>query len=250
MRTISVVLAVATLTSCGGREPGGEPNADELVLRGYAAPGASKELTEALRRLLSIGDRRVGEVREGPGEQVLLLAPRSVHEGFESVIRTAAEAGSAADPPSVMVTYWFIAARPVSGGERGPGTGLGEVQPALEGIESVEGPQEFRLIDRMQVRQLPDGGSSRAHSARFDLSQRIAVSGGDVVATIRTVADPRGDYRMETVLKLRSGQVVVLGQTGLDHALDPFPREGDPDDRRSLDRSLFLVIRADVDPPA
>jgi hypothetical protein len=243
-----LLLAGLTLTACGGWGRQAEPREEELVLRGYAAPGQAESLAEAIARLLILGERRVGTARVGPGEQLLVLAPRSVHGNIGELIRAASESKAPAEQPaSIAMTYWFVAGRPVAQPVPAP-RGLEEIEVALDEIAGAQGPHEFRLIERLQLRQAPTPRTSTAQSPNLSLRQDVSFSGGHVVAGIHTSS---GRNRIETTVELRPAQLLVLGQVALDPALDPFRlRSGRPpgESASAGEKALYLVIRADVDP--
>lgn len=248
MRTmmLALVLTGVALAACGGSGSDGAAPKEDLVLRGYPAPGRAEELASAIGYLLRLGEQRVGSARVGPADQVLVLAPRSVHEGIEELVREQPSPTEApARPSSVSMTYWFVGARP--GADAAPrAPALKEIEPALTEVTRLQGPHEFRLIERLQLRQLPGGGDYSADSPNLKVLQSVSLSRGEIVAWVRAV--PAGRNEIKTQVKLRSGQLMVLAQVGLDEAIDPFPRKSRTP--AGFDRALYLVIRADVDPPA
>lgn len=251
MRCLAATLALAgvALAGCGRSPAATDPGSEELVLRGYPAPGHAESLAELIGRLLSVGDRRVGEVRVGPGDQLLLLAPRSVHENVAELVRAASEASATRRPASVAMTYWLVAARPVPE-PIAPPANLSEIGAVLDQITQAQGPHEFGLIERMQLRQIPDGQAARATSPALQLGQRVSISDDDIVAIIN--AEPPGQDMIRTTVRLRPSQLLVLAQVGLDFGLSPFPgeRPSRTAGRAAFEKALYLVIRADVDPPA
>jgi hypothetical protein len=254
MKTIGALAALSLALACGGRGSGDGTNGtgeEELVLRSYAAPGRAHELEEPIRRLLLLKERQVGTVQVGPGDQLLVLAPRSVHEGLAELIANQADAGGATAPSSVLMTYWFVAAQPAARKVQ-RAEELKEIQPVLDEIEDAQGPQDFRLIEGVRLRQA-EGNGGGATTPKVEIRQRISVSDGNVVAWIR--ADPVGPNLIDTTVNLRAGQFLVLGQLGLDRRLDPFVRPAasprglgiHPEDARPTDTALYLIVRAEVD---
>jgi hypothetical protein len=247
-KTIGVLAALSLALACGGRSAGNGTSGageEELVLRSYAAPGRAHELEEPIRRVLRLGDHPVGSVQVGPGDQLLVLAPRSVHDGLAELIASQTDAGGATAPSSVLMAYWFVAAQPAAQ-EVQRAEELKEIKPVLDEVEDTQGRQDFRLIEGVRLRQA-EGTGGGATAPRVAIRQRISVSDGSVVAWIRIRTDPVGPVLIETTVNLRAGQFLVLGQLGLDRKLDPFPR---PAAHRPVQTALYVIVHAEVDHPS
>jgi hypothetical protein len=256
-KTIGVLAALSLALACGGRSAGNGTSGageEELVLRSYAAPGRAHELEEPIRRVLMLKERQVGTVQVGPGDQLLVLAPRSVHDGLAELIASQTDAGGTTAPSSVLMTYWFVAAQPATRESR-RAEELKEVEPVLNEIEEAQGPQDFRLIEAARLRQA-EGTGGGATTPKVEIRQRISVSDGNVVAWIR--ADPVGPNLIDSTVNLQAGQFLVLGQLGLDKDLDPFfwpagpprGREAQAWRNRPAETALYVIVRAEVDQPS
>lgn len=219
MRSTSLGLALLmgfAMVGCE-RAPDVRPGPEPLVLRSYAAPGRAQELADILNKLMVLyeGDnqRRVGNARVAPGEQVLVLAPASVQEGLAEVIAAQLEGSAEVPPAQIAMSYWFVAARPVQG-EPQYGSRLEEVRPVLEDLAEVDGAQEFSLYERIDLRQA-SGLRTRTESPKATIHQNASLSGRSVVVTL-TAELSRGGNRVVTGLNLENGQFLVLGQASLD----------------------------------
>jgi hypothetical protein len=219
MRSTSIGLALLVGFAMAGcdRAPDESPGNEALVLRSYAAPGRAQELADVLNQLMVLGvddsRRTIGKARVAPGDQVLVLAPDSVHEGLAEVIQAQLEGKAEAPPAQIAMSYWFVAARPVQDEPR-YGSRLEEVRPVLEDLAEVDGAQEFSLYERIDLRQA-SGLRTRAESPKATIHQNASLSGRSVVVTL-TAELSRGGNRLVTGLNLESGQFLVLGQASLD----------------------------------
>jgi hypothetical protein len=137
------------------------------------------------------------------------------------------------------------------------GARLKEIEPALDEITRVQGPHEFRLIERMQLRETPRSNQRPgARSHRVVLHQMVSISDGDIVAWVKAEA---GHFEIDTTIRLHPEQLLVLAQVALDPRQDPFPPSGPAGaappraaapPAPAAENALYLVIRADVDPPS
>ena len=249
-KIIGMLAALSLALGCGGGQGSSDgAGEEELVLRSYAAPGRAKDLQRALGRMLTLGERRVGSVQVGPDDQLLVLAPRSVHEGLADLIEAQSDAGDAATPSSVAMTYWFVAARTAEK-DADRADVLKEVKPILDEIVGVQGPQAFLLIERLELRQA-GGGISYATTPKVKIMQDVSVSDENFVGWVET--DFVGPNRIRTTIKLRADQFLVLGQLALDKNIDPFySRAGPPRGRdvvraRPAETTLLVILRAETD---
>jgi len=250
---LGLLAALSLAVGCGAAQSKGDAGDKDLVLRAYPARGQAEQLARAIGPLLILGEQRVGSARVGPDGQLLILAPRSVQEGVAQLIEAQSSSGEPGSPSSVVTTYWFLAAR--AGGPEVERAGLlHEIGPVLDEIDSAQGPQDYRLIERLELRQT-EGFPSEAVSPKVRIEQEVeSVSGGRITARVRahlTNAD-----RVETVVNLRAGQYLVLGQLALDPSLDPFllptgpPRGRDllAAQRRPAETALYIILRGDTPP--
>jgi hypothetical protein len=241
VRIVGVLAAVLLALGCGG-QPSDDGGQNELVLRGYSTPGRAEAWDEAISRILfnaAPGEQRIGSVEVGPDGRLLVLAPRSVHEGLAELIESRSEAAAADAPSSVVTTYWFVAGHPSHAPPK-RGDQLRNVASALDEIEKVQGPQEFRLIERLVLRQA-EGVRSSARSPLIHVLQEVTTSDGRFVADVQV--DPSGPTSINTTVNVRADQLLVLAQLGLDETLDPWAGQG----TRHGDTTLYVILRAQAD---
>lgn len=233
-----LVLGLGTMMGCD-RVPEGNAGDEALVLRSYAAPGRAREIADVLNGLMRFAEgdtqRRVGNARVAPGDQVLVLAPDSVHQGLAEVIAAQLNKQAQVTPAEITVTYWFVAARPVQG-ELRLGARLEELRSVLEDLAEAEGAQDFSLYERIDLRQA-SGNRTSMKSPKVLIYQNASVSGDSVVLSVdaQLGGGDRGN-RIDTLLNLQDGQYLVLGQSSLGAR-----RAGEslPDDT-----TLYTIVRA------
>jgi hypothetical protein len=201
-----------------------------LVLRSYPAGGQAEELERSLDELLRVGQTPIGTATARPDGQVLVLAPSSVHRGLASAIE--ARLRSKAGPTEIVTTYWLVTARPTVNGKERPAR-LGAIGPVLDEIVAADGPQDFSLFERLELRQA-NGGTAEATSPLGEIKQRASVSEGRVILWLRARFPPENHF--ETTLNLADGQFVVVGQaTKYTRDQPPSATEG---------ATLYMIVQA------
>jgi hypothetical protein len=212
------VLAIGTallVVGCGGAE--GDGPSDHLELRNYQVPEIyQSEIRSTLQSVLrSRADEPIGRVSELPGGKLAVLAPASVHEGIENLLKDFADAeGLAAGRESISLDYWFLVGRPLNGNA---GTGLDDrrisaIRPALDRIREVDGPLEFRLIEKINLISMQ--GHSATAQGRFAQVHHRASAIGDAAVAEVTIQYFNHSHRLESNITLEQDQILVLAQTG------------------------------------
>jgi len=244
--TLGILVALALVPGCG--TPGVADDPQNVELRTYSVPhGFENEVRSMLRSALGTDENRVGRASIGPAGKLVVVAPPGIQKGVEALVRELDELD--APPPTpvpVKLTYWMVVGKPLgsaeltqktAGGFAVVGDGLDDLGLALEQIAGVQGAQEFALLERMQ---LSSAGDNWAHlggrHARID--QRAATVQGNVVADIRISIK---QYGLETQVKLKPDQFIVLGQSGYN---------GDPVgslDPKQAELALYYVITSDME---
>lgn len=219
------------LSACGllSQQPI-EPAAEPMELRSYDLPPGTADRVHAL--LQRVAD---GRVEQGLHGDVVVLAAPSVHEGVEDIVEAVR-----ADPPklvqqrNVRMDYWLVRARP---GTADAEPGLAPVSKALEAIEASDGQQVFTLFSRESLLSAEDG-EAEAKGARSKIGQITSISpDGLVLASLDMTLE--GGSATSTSVKLRPGQLLVLGHIGvLDERFGPTP-DAEPS-------SLYIIVRATI----
>ena len=195
----------------------------DAVLRVYNVPkGYGEMLAEELQRLLIVVDKPVGKVRQMPGDQLMVLAPASVHSGVESLLASLEKMPPAPNPHNqdVESQYWFVVATP---GNAADGEGLSAIKDTLAQIEAKQGPMSFKLLDQMTVRS-SDGRESRIQSKHARITQRLfPASNQQTLGALVILMHDR--QLLETEIHVKAGQTLVLGQILYE---DPFAPKNPP----------------------
>lgn len=217
------------------------------VLKVYDVPkGYQTMLAEELQRLLIVGDKPVGKVRQMPGDQLMVLAPEPVHGGVVTLLEALRKAPAPPTPAQnqdIESRYWFVLATP---GNTPDSEGLSPIQDALGHIEAKQGPMSFTLLDQLTVRG-SDGRESHIESRHASISQRLFPGSGQQTLGNLTV-EVHNRSLLNTEIHIRDGQTLVLGQVGYEdpaaartnaHALQV---DGQPTPPQPT-QTLFVVAR-------
>jgi hypothetical protein len=203
----------------------------DAVMKVYAVPaGYQAMLAEELQRLLIVGDRPLGKVRQMPGDQMMVLAPESIHGGVVTLLDALQKAPPpAAQDQDIESRYWFVLAQP---GEGADGAGLEAISATLAQVEAKQGPMTFTLMDQLIMRG-SDGRESQSQSRYARVVQRLFPgSAQQTLGNLSITVHNRS--LIETEVHIRAGQTLVLGQVGYE----------DPDAPRR-----DIVLRADGQTP-
>jgi hypothetical protein len=214
------------LVGCG-RAP--HPSqSEELVLQSYPGGDQAEELAGKLSSMLKMGESRVGTASATSDGQVLVLAPRSVQAGLAEAIEAQQRDRGSERPREIVTTYWLVTAKPAVG-EGSRGERLGVIQAVLDEVAAADGPQDFRLLERVELGQA-DGAWAQTISPKARIEQKASVSQGRIILWVRSregQASPQ-ERSLETTLNLEDGQFVVVGQAS-------FSAEG---------TTLYTIVRA------
>ena len=213
---LTSLAAAAVLLACS--TPGVAEDSQEVELKTYSVPhGFESEVRSMLRTALGTDENRVGRASLGPAGKLLVVAPPGVQEGVAALIRELGELDSPPPPPiPVNMTFWLVVGEPLdpatmkSGEYSVKGHNLGDVAPALEQISQTQGPQEFELLERLRLSSTGDDWA-RVRGLHVQIEQRASAVQDSVVADLRILMQ---QYSLNTQVKLRPGQFVVLGQSG------------------------------------
>lgn len=215
-------LLLMTLLACTAGDPAPNVAAEPaLEIRTYTVPEAHAErMSKVLRRLMELGDEKVGTVQRGPGGDLYVMAPSAVHEGVAEVV----EAAGKADVPAaanLRFDYWLVDAAIADTTTYGPG--LDEVMDAL----AEAGTGDFTLVSHHTVTARDGEEGSITSGDGVEVKQMASVDpNGGIFA--RLDIDLRiGDawHEVDTSVQLEPGQTMVLAAGG------------------SQDSTLYYVIR-------
>lgn len=217
--------------SCQRSDDG--PSETGLVLRSYQVPDeTAPEMERIINNVLHVEGVSYGRAVEGPGGQVIVAAPESVHSGVEELIK-GIRGSRPAPPPTITCTYWAVIGTPAP--ETVVGPGLGEVESTLEAIASAEGARSFTLLEKIRLHSLSgEGGETRGQQLRTE--QVATARDGRVLANLR-IAMNYGSGYLETKVNVEPDQLLVLGQTGLQNR---------PGERKHSATNIYFVVRAQV----
>jgi hypothetical protein len=205
---LPVAALVATLaTGCRSAPP---EDSAALELRTYDVPkGSARALVATLGDTLWMGDQKlVGRAVVTPDGRLVVLAPRHVHAGVETLVAEVAK-----HPPtyeqSVELHYFVLLGKPAAA-PTPPPPGLGEVQPALDEIVRSQGPQTFTVAQRVRLSSL-NGDSGKVEADQIKIEQKAAQT-SDGVDAIINIQFAKND-RLATRVHLTADRIVVLGAT-------------------------------------
>jgi len=203
---------------------------EEMVLQSYSGGDQAEELAGKLSSMLRMGENRIGTASATSDGQVLVLAPRSVQAGLAQAIEAAQRDRGSDRPREIVTTYWLVTGNPAATGAKRDER-LDAVRPALDQVEGADGPQDFRLFERIELRQA-NGARADTVSPKARIEQRASVSEGRIILWVRSRGGQPGplDRSLETTLNLEDGQLVVVGQAS-------FSEEG---------ATLYTIVRARV----
>ncbi len=228
---IGVVLATAGLFAAQhGRGP------EATVLRSYdVRPEIAKEVEGALTTALSpVNGFPYGRVNLSPSGQLLVVAPPSIQQGVEQILKEVASRKPAATP-SIRFEAWLVTASP---GAPTDSPSLTEIEPALRAVEQSKGSAHFELLEKLST-QTQAGQNSSVQGERTSLSvtgslrrdskDQPVIAALVVLNTHISHGGPPPSIKAQT--ELRPGELLVLGQSSLSEGAD-------------ADRALYYIVRA------
>jgi hypothetical protein len=200
-----------------------------MVLASYEVPaGTVREMRSALNGVLGnikeATETPLGRANITPDGRLLVLAPEKLQAGIHAMVEQASKRPNAM-PARVETTVWFVIGKR---GGKGATASLQEIQPALDEIVKAQGPMQFRELEQIKVSTL-SGEDGKVNGEMAHARQEVTVNGGVVLARLSLNA---GTKAIETSVQTRSGQTVVLAQSGW--------KDGEEE------AALFYVIRADI----
>jgi len=219
-RLLAACLAL-TLSACDNYPPpqaatGSNLLNQPLVLHSYSVPaGSAQQLRTVLRELLWFGsdgkdsNKYVGRADVGPGGQLIVLAPETVHEGVRALIAEA-EKNPVKAPQSLTLTYWAVVGTPVEKAGERPAA-LKDVGPALDEVVKSEGTMDFSLMEKLVVSSM-SGEHGEVMGREIDARQYATLADGTLTADLDL---ERMGQRVKTRVRLPQDKLMVLASSGL-----------------------------------
>ncbi len=209
---------------------------ETTVLRSYdVRPEIAKEVEGALTTALSPANGfPYGRVNLSPTGQILVIAPPSIQEGVEQILKDVASRKPAATP-SIRFEAWLVTASP---GAAGDSPDLKEVEPALRALEQSKGAARFELLEKLSTQaQSGQNSSVRGERASLSVTGSLRRDGKDqpVVAALlmlnANTSHGEAAPSIKAQTELRPGELLVLGQSGLSEGA-------------VAGRALYYIVRA------
>ncbi len=193
------------------------PAAPSLELKIYEVPDAYRaEARGVIRSLLHRGKNAptLGSVALGPGGQLLVTAPSSVHSGVAQFVEKL-RSQKPKPPASVSLDYWVLlgtrAEAPSEVGDLDPA-----LAPALSAIQKSHGPMKFHVGERLSLSSI-SGESAEAAGAHVRVHQTATAYEDRILA--RLSIKPGSHNSFETRVQFPSSKMVVLGHAGLEESM-------------------------------
>ena len=210
----------------------------ELVLRSYEVPNdGAAQMRSVLKDVMWFGSggqdnkgQFVGRADVSPDGRLLVLASAGVQEGVRGLIEQMSKNPGKARS-TIEISYWLVEGTPSTAKENPRPASLTEVSPALAEIEKADGPQQFKLQEKVAVRSLT-GEYAAVDGRQWRVGQTASVLSSGVSAEIKI--NTHGPQHLDTRVKLQPGQIAVLGSSGAGEK-----------DKDSVG-SLYYLIRAAI----
>jgi hypothetical protein len=160
-----------------------------------------------------------------------VVAPESVQVGVRRLI----DQLNAAEPPlrtpaNIRMDYWLVyGTRAEAPSESYPAPALSE---ALEAVQQAEGPMAFELFAHKVLTSV-DEEDARISSRGLFIEQEASWNRASGIVTAEVGIDAEGGTGLRTDVRLRPGQVMVLGEVADTRGDQPYD-------------SLYYVISASV----
>jgi len=247
------ILAALLIAVACVRDRGSSGDPEEVELRSYTVPEGfdRAEWRDMLRGALALGDRKIGGVRVGPGNTLVVTAPRGVQAGIAELLKELESRGPVArpGPGSVSVNYWVLVGRPLASGDPGSPVRIGsgrrnileKLSPVMDQIASAQGPMEFHLLEQLRLTSIDDSREAEMRGRYVQLSQRVMKD--DSGQRLADISISMSAHNLESRVKIEPGKFVILGQTALNVNGGVVPSGLDQAD----DLMLYYVISADTD---
>ncbi len=211
LRIAAFTLPFFLATACSTPAQVMDQATNDMALQSYSVPeGYAGIMASALSRSMAIGNEKVGRVIETPDGQIIVVAPESVQAGVAKLIdQLNASKPPLRTPTNIRIDYWLVhGVRAEAPSSDYPAPALAET---LEAVQQTEGPMDFELYAHKVLTSL-DEESARISSDGLFIEQEASWSSAGGAITAEVAIDAAGGTGMRTDIRLKPGQVVVLGE--------------------------------------
>jgi hypothetical protein len=218
MRALSLLFVVLFFCACQKTPPPTESTAIELHT--YDVPkGTIRPLLTTFKDGFWVDEKTppVGRATITPDGRLMVVAPANMQVGVQALVDEITKHPPASADFTTEIHYWIVVGHP---GSASPplSPALKEVQPALDEIARVEGPQTFTLTQHVKLSSVQDEWGKAEAAPGDSPNSKIVISQLAVQSTDGVFAKIEIHYGkndgIETRVNLASGQTVVLGATG------------------------------------
>ncbi len=209
--TFALPFALAASTACTTPQQVMEEATNDMVLQSYSVPdGYAGIMASALTRALFVGGDAVGRVIETPDGQIIVVAPESVQTGVERLIDQLNDSKPPLrTPTNIRMDYWLVYGHRVEAPTTEvPAPALADT---LAAVQQAEGPMSFELHAHKVLTSL-DEEEARISSQGLFIEQEASWNSAGGTITAEVSIDAKGGTGMRTDIRLKPGQVVVLGE--------------------------------------
>jgi hypothetical protein len=247
---IILVFGLLALTGWSSPRDALAQEAEQPVLKSYNVPERlANEIQGTLWHLLNFNKPGIGSARLTPDGQLLIIAPKSFHDGVEDFIAQL-EKNNPAPSPSVEVNYWIVAGRKTK--TQAKLDEFNRIKPALETIQISQGNMEFKLLDHVVLTSSNQGTTTQLDGAVVGINQKFsAYSDGSLVINpniyLKMNAEGTRESGIRTNIETKSGELVVLGQSSQEFVNIPVfepKKEGETPHVEKV--NVYYIISADV----
>jgi hypothetical protein len=231
---------------------------DSVIIRSYpVAPEIAGEMRSALADALATSSRDgapLGRVSLTADGRLLVVAPRSVQGGVESLLADVA-ANKPAPTPTIRFEIWLVSAKPRTTTTTDNSPGLVEIGPALANIQRSQGPLQFELTEKLTLQARAGNEDSEIQGAHFGMrvtpTVRHDTKGDPMIAARVNVQMITGQFgpqfgpysippTLKALVEIRPGEMMVIGQSSLRGEAGANATSGTPDTQ------AYYVVRASL----
>ena len=243
-----LVFCLIALTGWSGAKAAPAQEEEQPILQSYKVPERlANEIQGTLDGLLRFNGPRIGAARLTPDGQLLILAPKSFHDGVEDFIEKLKKS-TPAPSPSVEVNYWIVAGRKAKTPSKLEE--FNRIKPALEIIQNNQGNMEFKLLDHVAATSSPQDRPTVLKGALVQITYWVSTS-NDGLLVISPNIDLKGttegiiESSIRTNIETRGGELVVLGQSSQEFINRPIFEQKKEGEKRHVETvNVYYILSA------